>query len=60
MNEAKSTRYEPIAVSAESTVVAEFIAETPTPSAYQSEGELEREFIRLLGDQKYEYLPAHE
>jgi len=57
MSEAKSTRYEPIAVSAESTVVAEFTSDAPASAAYQSEGELEREFIRLLGDQKYEYLP---
>jgi type I restriction enzyme R subunit len=57
MSDAKSTRYEPIAVSAESTVVAEFTSDAPTSAAYQSEGQLEREFIRLLGDQKYQYLP---
>jgi type I restriction enzyme R subunit len=57
MNEAKSTRYEPIAVSAESTVVAEFTSDAPTSAAYQSEAELEREFIRLLDNQKYQYLP---
>lgn len=50
-------RYEPIAVSAESTVVAEFIAETKSASAYQSEADLEREFIKLLESQAYEYLP---
>jgi type I restriction enzyme R subunit len=57
MSEAKATHYEPIAVSAESTVVAEFTSDEPTSVAYQSESELEREFIRLLGDQKYQYLP---
>ena len=56
MNEAKSTRYEPIAVSAESTVVAEFTSDAPTSATYQSEAELEREFIRLLESQKYQYL----
>jgi type I restriction enzyme R subunit len=50
-------RYEPIAVSAESTVVAEFIPDPATATAYQSEAELEREFIRLLQSQAYEYLP---
>jgi type I restriction enzyme R subunit len=57
MSDAKSTRYEPIAVSAESTVVAEYTLDAPTSATYQSEGELEQEFIRLLGDQKYQYLP---
>ena len=57
MNEAKAMRYEPIAVSAESTVVAEFTSIAPNATTYQSEAELEREFIRLLGDQKYQYLP---
>lgn len=42
MSEAKATRYEPIAVSAENTVVAEFIADIPASNAYQSEAELER------------------
>ena len=56
MSEARSKRYEPIAVSAESTVVAEFVADNKTSSAYQSEADLEREFIRLLEDQKYKYL----
>jgi type I restriction enzyme R subunit len=57
VSDAKSTRYEPIAVSAESTVVAEFTSDAPTSGAYQSEAELEREFVRLLDDQKYQYLP---
>ena len=57
MSEGKATRYEPIAVSAESTVVAEFIADSKASSSYQSEAELERAFIRLLEDQKYQYLP---
>ena len=50
-------RYEPIAVSAESTVVAEFIPDAASAPAYQSEAELERDFIRRLQAQAYEYLP---
>ncbi|MRS12984.1 MAG: type I restriction endonuclease subunit R [Actinobacteria bacterium] len=50
-------RYDPIAVSAESTVVAEYLPEIAEESAYQSEAALEREFIRLLQSQAYEYLP---
>jgi type I restriction enzyme R subunit len=57
MNESKSTRFEPIAVSAESTVVAEFAPEPTGSSAYQSEAELEWDFIKILQSQAYEYLP---
>ena len=41
MSEGKPTRYEPVAVSAESTVVAEFTPEPTSSSAYQSEAEFE-------------------
>lgn len=57
MSEGKPTRFEPVAVSAESTVVAEFTRESTGSSAYQSEGELEAEFIKILQSQAYEYLP---
>ncbi len=57
MKEAAAHQYDPIAVSAESTVVAEFVADAQSATAYQSEGDLEREFIRLLQSQAYEYLP---
>ena len=57
MSEGKPTRYEPIAVSAESTVVAEFIPEPTSATAYQSEAELEAEFIKILQSQAYDYLP---
>ncbi|MDZ4179249.1 MAG: type I restriction endonuclease subunit R [Coriobacteriia bacterium] len=50
-------RYDPIAVSAESTVVAEYFPEAIEEAAYQSEAALERELIRLLRSQAYEYLP---
>ena len=56
MNEAKASRYEPIAVSSESTVVAEFIPDATADATYQSEADLEREFIELLQSQAYEYL----
>jgi len=50
-------RYDPIVVSAESTVVAEYVSETADVAAYQSEAALEREFIGVLQSQAYEYLP---
>ena len=49
--------YEPIALSAESTVVAEFVPDPAKASAYQSEADLERTFIALLQEQAYDYLP---
>ncbi|MHB0972801.1 MAG: type I restriction endonuclease subunit R [Thiobacillus sp.] len=57
--ELKSTRYEPIALSSESTVVAEFLPEFlgVRETAYQSEAELEKALIRQLQVQAYEYLP---
>ncbi|SDB87176.1 type I restriction enzyme, R subunit [Raineyella antarctica] len=57
MNDGAPRRYDPIAVSSESTVVAEYIPDVGGETAYQSESELEREFIRLLQSQAYEYLP---
>jgi type I restriction enzyme R subunit len=51
------TRYDVVAVSAESTVVAEYSPEAGEETAYQSEAALERAFIRLLQSQAYEYLP---
>jgi type I restriction enzyme R subunit len=57
MTESSAFRYEPIAVSAESTVVAEFVGDSSPEAAYQSEAELEHSFIELLQSQAYEYLP---
>jgi type I restriction enzyme R subunit len=56
MSEAKAPRYQPIATSSESTVVAEFVADTSPEATYQSETDLEREFLKLLKAQAYEYL----
>ena len=53
------TQYNIIAESAEYTVVSEYEHAVSTSEAYQSEAELEKEFIRLLGEQGYEYLPIH-
>lgn len=50
------TSYNIVASSDESTVVAEYIAEYRTATQYQSEADLEREFIKLLTTQGYEYL----
>ena len=50
-------KYDPIAVSSESTVVAEYSQEERKASAYQSEADLENAFIALLKEQAYEYLP---
>lgn len=58
MIEATRRKYDPIAVSNESTVVAEHVADPSAEAAYQSEGDLERELIRLLQSQAYEYLPV--
>lgn len=50
-------QYEPIALSNESTVVAEFVQDPGTKyNTYQSESELEQELIKQLHMQAYEYL----
>lgn len=53
---ASVTKFDPIAVSAESTVVAEYSAESAKTERYQSEAELEESFIKLLESQAYERL----
>lgn len=53
------SQYNIIAESAEYTVVSEYEHAVSTSEAYQSEAELEKEFIRLLGEQGNEYLPIH-
>lgn len=47
------SQYNIIAETAESTVVAEYIPDAKQSDTYQSEAELESEFIRLLGTQGY-------
>ena len=48
-----------VAATNENTVVTEYIPEQRTAEAYQSEAELEKEFIRRLGELGYEYLTIH-
>lgn len=50
-------KFEAIALTSESTVVAEYQSEVRKEEAYQSETQLESAFVRLLQDQAYEYLP---
>jgi type I restriction enzyme R subunit len=57
MSESPPRHYEQIAVSAESTVVAEFAPNAVSAASYQSEADLEHEFIDLLQGQAYVYLP---
>ena len=52
--------YNIVASTDEATVVAEYVAEyNVRPEKYQSEAELEREFIRQLTSQGYEYISVH-
>ena len=48
--------YNTVAQTSESTVVAEYRPIHSKSSAYQSEADLEREFIKQLQAQGYEYL----
>lgn len=48
-----------IAETNENTVVTEYEPVKARSDSYQSEAELEKEFIRLLCEQGYEYLPIH-
>ena len=60
MSEGSSSRYEPIAFSSESTVVAEFVPDAARPTEYQSEAELESEFIKLPAVAGLRVPPDHE
>lgn len=48
-----------ISETTENTVVTEYKPDGKRAESYQSEAELEREFISLLCTQAYEYLPIH-
>lgn len=52
--------YNVIVSSTESTVVAEYTARYDHSGSYQSESALEKEFIRVLQTQGYEYLRIHD
>jgi len=49
-------KYNLVAESTQSTVVAEYVSDTKRVAHYQSEAELERAFIKQLENQAYEYL----
>ena len=51
--------YNIVTQSTDSTVVSEYKPTAARSDAYQSEADLEREFIELLNAQGYEYLPIH-
>ena len=53
-------KYNIIAEMNDSTVVTEYKPQTTKSDAYQSESDLEKEFIRLLQEQSYEYLNIHQ
>lgn len=53
------SQYNIITATPESTVVAEYTPEGRQSGTYQSEAELERDFIRRLQAQGYEYLTLH-
>ena len=51
--------YNVVAATNEDTVVATYEPSKVRSDSYQSEAELEKEFIRLLCEQGYTYLPLH-
>lgn len=53
------TFYNIVSESSESTVMAEYKPTNNKSDKYQSEAELEKEFIKLLESQSYEYLHIH-
>lgn len=59
MSESSPRVYDSIVMSDHSTVVAEYAPADSRCEDYQSEAALEREFIRILESQAYEYLPIH-
>ncbi len=53
------TYFNIVAATTENTVVTEYEPVKTRSSNYQSEGDLEKEFIRMLCDQGYDYLSIH-
>ena len=51
-----NNKYNLVAESTQSTVVAEYVSDTRRLSQYQSEAELEKAFIKQLEGQAYEYI----
>ena len=50
-------KYDVIAENSDSTVVSDYVSPYQRATSYQSEAELERELIKQLQAQAYEYLP---
>lgn len=50
------TKYNIVAATTESTVVSEYIPEPYRATSYQSEADLERQFIKQLSQQGYEFI----
>ena len=48
-----------VAETNQNTVVTTYEPVKARSDSYESEAELEKEFIRLLGEQGYQYLPIH-
>ena len=48
-----------IATTSDNTVISEYTPLKRRSEAYQSEADLEKEFIQMLCEQGYEYLPVH-
>ena len=51
-----NNKYNLVAESTQSTVVAEYVSDSKRTTTYQSEAELERAFIEQLENQAYEYI----
>ena len=54
------SKYNVVMEMSSSTVVTEYETLNKRSDAYQSEADLEKEFIRMLGEQGYEYLTIHD
>ena len=53
------TLYKSLSENTDSTIVSEYTPVESKSDNYQSEAELEQEFIDLLTQQTYQYLPIH-
>ena len=54
------SNYNIVAATTENTVVTSYEPVKKRSDSYQSEAALEREFMHLLTQQGYEYLPIHQ
>lgn len=59
MNSKATFTFKPAALPPESTVIDQYDAPTSLQTEYQSEADLECEFIKLLESQAYEYVAIH-